>query len=311
MISIITLTYNSSNYINNFVKEIKIELVKNKISDYEIIIVDDGSTDSTSEKLYNLSLQDKNIKIILLSTNFGQPNALLAGLKYACGDFIFITDADLEIPADTFSIFFEILSKDEKIDLVYGKVKNQADKYIFSRVFSAIFHFIIYFLAGNKNTKYRSTTTMFKKKVLFNFLKFQERDFWIAGVFDSLGFNQLPIEVDRKFKGYSSYTFKKKLFLSLDIITNSSKNIFYYIPFFFLLFFIISIIFSFFILGLYFFKNFSSELILLNIMIFIMLSFLLFSQGMLMLYIYKIYNEVRKRPNYIVKEKYNFHSNNS
>lgn len=97
-ISVIVPCYNEEDIIEIFYKELKcvLDLITNYT--YEIIFVNDGSKDNTINILKNIRLEDKNIKIINFSRNFGKESAMLAGLQNAKGDYIVVMDADLQHP---------------------------------------------------------------------------------------------------------------------------------------------------------------------------------------------------------------------
>ena len=122
-ISVIIPCFNESENINNTYERIK-ENVKKITENFELIFVDDGSTDNSFSKLFSLSNKDKNLKIIKLSRNFGHQNAIFAGLENASGDCIIIIDADLQDPPELFNAMFKKW-KDENYQVVYGVRKKK------------------------------------------------------------------------------------------------------------------------------------------------------------------------------------------
>ena len=122
-ISVIIPCFNESENINYTYERIK-ENVKKITENFELIFVDDGSTDNSFSKLFSLSNRDKNLKIIKLSRNFGHQNAIFAGLENASGDCIIIIDADLQDPPELFNAMFKKW-KAENYQVVYGVRKKR------------------------------------------------------------------------------------------------------------------------------------------------------------------------------------------
>ena len=105
-LSIVTSLYNSANYIEEFVNRIENSLHELNITDYEIIAVDDGSPDKSYEVASKILSKNKNLTILKLSRNYGQPYALTAGLEHAKGEKIFLIDSDLEEDPEWIKIFY-------------------------------------------------------------------------------------------------------------------------------------------------------------------------------------------------------------
>ena len=123
-LSIVTTLYKSSEYVEEFYKRITKE-AKKITDDYEIIFVDDGSPDDSLKKCVSLHKQDQKIKVIELSRNFGHHKAIMTGLSYAKGDFVFLIDSDLEEDPEFLEIFWEELQSGEDLDVVYGLQKSR------------------------------------------------------------------------------------------------------------------------------------------------------------------------------------------
>ena len=120
-LSILTSLYKSEDNIINFINEIKKALDHNQISDFEFIIVNDGSPDNSVIKIKdNFENKNFNIKIINLSRNFGHHKALIAGMKYCKKDYIFLIDCDLEVNPNCLTNFYSLMRSDSTIDCVSG-----------------------------------------------------------------------------------------------------------------------------------------------------------------------------------------------
>lgn len=179
---------------------------------FELILVDDGSSDSSWSSIEQIAAKDSKIKAIRLSRNFGQHAAIEAGLSFTNAEFISFMDADLqELPEELPSIFEPLLNK--KCDIVIGTTKKPL------RITSRIFHS---FSSSTQNQNYPVTQRAFNQKVL-NALRSKKSINVIYGpVTENLGFKKIYVPVSKNEKrnnGKSSYTFKSRLDLALNFLS--------------------------------------------------------------------------------------------
>ena len=118
-LSVVTTLYNSSNYIYEFYDRIS-EKARAITSNYEIIFVDDGSHDDSLQKALQLHENDVKVRVVELSRNFGHHKAIMTGLSYAKGDYVFLIDSDLEEDPELLSEFWKERTEDVNVDVVYG-----------------------------------------------------------------------------------------------------------------------------------------------------------------------------------------------
>jgi putative glycosyltransferase len=109
-LSVVTTMYQSAPYVDEFYRRARKEVEK-IVSDFEIILVNDGSTDLSLDVALDLQKEDGRIRLIDLSRNFGHHKAIMTGLEYARGDLVFLIDVDLEEPPEIFGTFYEALTK--------------------------------------------------------------------------------------------------------------------------------------------------------------------------------------------------------
>tara|TARA_B100000795_G_scaffold259047_1_gene233658 strand:+ start:710 stop:1627 length:918 start_codon:yes stop_codon:yes gene_type:complete len=305
MLSILTSTFNSSRHIEFFLNNIKKQADKLNVS-YEIIIVDDGSKDNTLEILKEIIPVIKNLKIIELSNNFGQIAAIFCGLKLCSGKEIFITDSDIEENEDNLIRFYEEFKKDNSLDMVYGVVSKKEGYGFLNSLSSQIFNKLIYSLTNNEIPKNQSWTRIISHKLSMELLKFKEIESYPAGVFSLVGFKQKKLDINKKFKGYSSYNLSKKIKLALNICTNFSSLPLVAICVFGLIVSLISFLFILIIFFAKIFIGFSSGWASLIIFIGFIGGVNILSIGIVGIYISKIFTQVKNRPAYIIKDKINF-----
>lgn len=305
MISIVTSTFNSSKYIGLFFEKIQKQVSSINV-DYEIIVVDDGSTDETVKILKELSLKNNNLKIIELSNNFGQIASIFCGLKHSKGKQIFITDSDIEENEDNLVRFYNEYKKDTSFDMVYGVIDKREGYSLMSKYFSKIFNNIIFLITNKSIAKDQSWTRIISERLSKELLKFKEVESYPAGLFHLVGFKQKKLSINKKYKGYSSYSLLKKIKLALDICTNFSS---FPLIFICILGLFVSFVSFLFILIIFFakiFVGFSSGWASLIIFIGFIGGINILSVGVVGVYISRIFKQVKNRPQYIIKEKINF-----
>ena len=127
-ISIIIPSYNEAENINEMYTSLKSKLNNLNIIDYEIIYIENGSSDESMKILRELNKKDKSLKVISFSRNFGLQNAILAGLSFSTKDFVWVMDGDLQDPPEMIKDFSEKIN--EGFDVVYGKRKKEVQVYL-------------------------------------------------------------------------------------------------------------------------------------------------------------------------------------
>ena len=125
MITLIIPVYNEEILIEELFKRVRSSMDAIN-SDYEVILVDDGSTDNTLNALKEINRNDKRFKILTLSRNFGHQAAYTAGLTYAKGNYVAMMDGDLQDPPELLKNMYDKILSDN-LDIVYGKRNDRND----------------------------------------------------------------------------------------------------------------------------------------------------------------------------------------
>lgn len=284
------------------------KVMKGMNGDYEIIFVNDGSTDESLLLLHQLSQKDKHIKIINFSRNFGHQMAVSAGLKYSSGDYLGVIDADLQDPPEILPKFFNKLK--EGYDTVYAVRKSRKENIILKFFYNVYYRFLKAIAEIDVPVDSGDFSVMTKRVVAaINLLP--ERNRYVRGLRAWVGFKQTGLEYDRdsRYKGKSKYNLKKIFKLAFDGIFSFS-----YVPFRLMFYMgLIGLMSSFmgtiFVIYMKFFTNnyaavpgFATTIILI---VFIG-GLQLFSMGMTGEYIKRIYDEIKGRPQYIIESKMGF-----
>lgn len=183
---------------------------------FEVILVDDGSTDNSIPIIHRIVQRDPHFKVIEFSRNFGHQAAITAGLEHACGDGVVIMDGDLQDPPEEIHRFIQKWR--EGYDVVYAVRKNRKESLVkkicyaaFYRILKAVSHIEIPLDSGDFCLMDRKVVN-----VLVN--KMPERNKFLRGLRAYAGFKQTGIEYDRHERalGETKYTLRKLLDLALD-----------------------------------------------------------------------------------------------
>lgn len=189
---------------------------------YEMIMVNDGSTDDTRAKLLELSKSDPQLVIVNLSRNHGHQAALSAGLHFTRGSRIMIMDADLQDPPE---LLPEMLQKmDQGVDVVYAQRRTRFGDALLKRIFCAIYYRVLHWLADTHIPLDTGDFRLISRRVRDLIVAMPERQRFIRGMVSWVGFRQEPILYDReaRFAGETKYPFRKLLALALDGIFSST-----------------------------------------------------------------------------------------
>ncbi|MBS1510380.1 MAG: glycosyltransferase family 2 protein [Bacteroidetes bacterium] len=191
------------------------ELYKYCGDNFEIIFVNDGSTDNTLLVIMDLAQKDSRIKCISLSRNFGHQNALMAGLNEAKGDVIVTMDGDLQHPPSLIPALLQEINNGN--DIVFTKRQSTADIGIVKKMMSSIFYRFINFISDTRIEPNVSDFKAFNRKVLESILLFKERELFLRGIFSWVGYTSTTVDFTapaRKY-GRTKYSFGKMLKLAL------------------------------------------------------------------------------------------------
>ena len=271
---------------------------------FEIIFVDDGSTDNTLSFLKESREKDGRIKILQLSRNFGHQAAYTAGMEKTTGKFVGLMDGDLQDPPELFAKMYSILSED-KADVIYGKRTGKINMKGRS-VLSLWFHKSFQRISGLEGIENVGNFSMMNRTALQAMLAFSEKTRYLPGIRRFIGFRQEFVEYERDVRsvGSSKMKFGQLMTLSSDAIFSFSK-----VPIHICLYLGILGVIVFFLAGMYTLiakiagfaiPGWSSTLLSIYFLGSIQLTFL----GVLGEYIYRIHKESQNRPLYLVKDFY-------
>ncbi|MBP8959416.1 MAG: glycosyltransferase family 2 protein [Bacteroidales bacterium] len=222
MLSVVIPIYNEEEVLEELIKR-TVPAIESFIDNYEIIFVDDGSTDKSLDTLLSFRNKNPRIKILSLSRNFGHQIAYTAGLEHASGDIVAMMDGDLQDPPEILPEMYKRICT-EGYDVVNGRKKARKEK-LQRKVCMSIFHFLFKKITGLKNVENAGNFSMMKRCAVNAIISFGENMRYLPGIRSYIGFKQGYVDYirDERFTGKSKMTIKKLLRLACDAIFSFSK----------------------------------------------------------------------------------------
>ncbi len=222
MLSLVIPIFNEENLIDELVKR-TIAAIESFTSDYEVIFVDDGSTDSSLHKILSYHQKNKRIKVLSLSKNFGHQAAYTAGLEFAKGDIVAMMDGDLQDPPELLAEMYSKLQNDE-FDIVSGKKSGRKGK-SGRNLYAVLFHLFFRHIGEIKDMENSGNYSMMTRKAVDALLSMKEKVRYLPGLRTFIGFRQGYIEFVRedRFKGNPKMSIRKLFILAADAIFSFSR----------------------------------------------------------------------------------------
>ena len=274
---------------------------------YELIFVNDGSKDNTLQQIQAAVAANKHVKGINFARNFGHQIAITAGLDLCTGDAAVVIDADLQDPPQ---VILEMIEKWEQgFDVIYGKRRERAGESAFKLLTAKYFYRFINRLSDVDIPLDTGDFRLMDRKALDQFLSMRETYRFVRGMVAWIGFNQTSVEYDResRFAGTTKYPLKKMLRLASDAIlsfSNTPLKIASFVGFLASIAAFVGILYA-----LYmrlFTENFVPGWTLLMISVLMIGGLILIVLGIIGEYVGRIYGEIKRRPLYIIRDKFGF-----
>jgi glycosyltransferase involved in cell wall biosynthesis len=270
---------------------------------WEVLFINDGSTDATLEIIQYLSAKDKRVSYIDLSRNFGKERAMLAGFDYARGDCAIILDADLQDPPTLIPTMIEYW--EQGYDDVYAKRKSRGKESLFRKMMS-----LMYYKLLNKATKYKILENvgdfrLLDRKCINALRELRESDRYTKGLFCWIGFKKKELLFDRgnRDKGNSHWGLAQLLELAIEgIVSFTMLPLRISAIMGFISAFIAFILMLFYLIKTLIYGDSVRGFTTLVVVILFFSGVILMSIGILGEYVGRIFDETKKRPVYIIRE---------
>ncbi|MEO1324410.1 MAG: glycosyltransferase family 2 protein [Pseudomonadota bacterium] len=221
-ISIVTPLYKSAPYIKELHRRCVNTILAIGEVEHEIIFVNDGSPDNSLEIAKAVAADDPCVMVIDLSRNFGQHEAIMTGLGRATGDCIFVMDSDLEDEPEWIAVFYNaFLERD--CDVVYGVNNNLKGGWAYSRL-RTTFYLVLNYLSTISFPPNVCSARLMSRRYVDALLQFTERELFMAGIWHVAGFTQLPIEVVKHDSSPTTYSTSRLINLFINAVTAFSTR---------------------------------------------------------------------------------------
>jgi dolichol-phosphate mannosyltransferase len=302
LLSVVAPIYNEQELVEEFVRR-----ACAAVADYsfELVLVNDGSADRTPELLDRIAAEDPRVRVVHLSRNFGHQAALTAGLEHAAGDVVAMIDADLQDPPELIPRMVE--QWEQGSDVVYAVRKQREGETAFKLATASWFYKLFDQLAQVDLEPNSGDFRLLDRRALDALLSMTERSRFLRGMTVWVGFRQtaVPYERDARAAGETKYTVRKMLRFSLDAIASFSHLPLQLATYAGLLSAGVAFVAIPVVVGLHFADSYLPGFGTITILILLIGGIQLIALGVIGEYIGRIYEEVKHRPLYIVREERN------
>lgn len=310
LFSVVVSVYNEEENLAQFLKVttgVLQESLPSRDWEYELIFVNDGSTDGSRELLNGFASADKHCRVLHLSRNFGHEAAMLAGIDAAVGDFIVCMDADLQNPP---SLLPKILAAHQSgSDIVLMSRAENKDAGWMKRLSSALFYGVLNFLSGVKFERNVSDFFGISRRAAEVLRKdYREKNRYLRGYIQQIGFRRTILEyvAPERFAGESKYSMKSLLRIAMNTLNCFSVTPMRAGSVAAVIAIIMTVASLSYYIGFYIVNGYGSGTALLCSMITFLFSLLFLLLGTIGEYLGMLMLELKGRPIYIVEERSGF-----
>lgn len=221
-ISIVSPVYKGERMVAELVRR-NVETVRSITDDYEIILVNDASPDNSWPEIVRQCAESPRVKGINLSRNFGQHYAITAGLRYATGEWVIVMDCDLQDRPEEIPNLYR--KAQEGFDIVYARRAVRKDGFV-KKSTSALFYRVFRRLSGMESDKAVANFGIYHKRVIEEFNRMPEQSRFFPSQIRYLGFKDTAIDVEHseRSEGKSSYSLMKRFKLGFDVVVSNSNK---------------------------------------------------------------------------------------
>jgi len=306
MISIVVPIFNEQEALPQLYRRVS-DVMGSVDMPFELILVTGGSTDKSLEIMLELCQKDRNVKVLEFSRNFGHQVAIAAGLDYARGEAVITMDGDLQHPPE---VIPELIKKwREGYDVVYTCRQRTADLGPLRNITSRLFYALINHLSEVSIPPGSADFRLLDRKVVEVFRTLGEQALFYRGLVSWVGYRQamIPYEAHARYGGRGKFSFIKMLRFAVDGITSFSSTPLYVSAFIGMIISTLSFVYAAFAIYARLFTNRVVEGWTSVVVTVLFLGGIqLIALGIQGAYLGRIYNEVKRRPRYLVRRAYGF-----
>jgi dolichol-phosphate mannosyltransferase len=227
-LSLVIPTFNEEGNVQRLYEQIKVVLDQLHIDAYEVIFIDDGSSDASLQRIEELRSQDPNVHYLQFSRNFGHQHALKAGLDHARGAAVISLDADLQHPPALIADMVQLWRNGAEV--VYTRRQDKQNIGFFKKMSAKAFYWLANRLSEVPIEEGTADFRLLDRKVVTAIKSFKESHLFLRGLIPTLGFKQVALDYEAaaRHSGQSKYSFGKMLHFAINGITSSSAKPLYF-----------------------------------------------------------------------------------
>jgi putative glycosyltransferase len=300
-LSVVTTMYRSAPYLREFHRRAA-AAVTGRFSRIEFIFVNDGSPDESLQIALELQRDDPRITIVDLSRNFGHHHALVAGLEHASGETVFLLDSDLEEPPEAFDVLLDAMHA-QGADVAFGVQISRKGGPI-ERRGGALAYRLVDLLAGDLRLPPDTLQArVMTRRYVDSFLQHGESAIVFSYLAATTGFRQIAVPIAKQSKGSTTYGLWKRIETFVDTITAFSARPLHFIAYLGLAILISSFAYIAYLTVVYLVqRSVPAGYTSLAVAIWLLGGLILFSIGVVAIYLSIIFVEVKHRPRYVVRD---------
>ena len=300
-LSIVTTLYRSAPYIDEFHRRATAAAVSLVGDDYEIVMVHDGSPDTSLEQAIELSARDPHVAVVDLSRNHGHHRAMMAGLEHADGELLFLLDSDLEEEPEWLPDFHRSLLA-ERADVVSGRQQERKGGW-FERWSGEAYYSLFNWLCNIEHPRNIVTARLMTKRYVDALLQYRERELVISCLWVITGFKQVERLVRKHASSRTTYSLWSRTALAAGAITSFSEvplKLIFYVG---VVVFCCALLYASYLIALRFYMSqaldgWTSVMVSIWLLGGMIISFV----GVVGMYLSKVFVETKQRPLTIVRE---------
>ena len=300
-LSIVTTLYRSAPYIAEFIQRSTQAAALFSGDAYEIVFVNDGSPDNSLDLIVEAAEKNPHIVVVDLSRNFGHHKAMMTGLMQAKGEYIYLLDSDLEEEPEWLDLFSKQL---QNADVVYG-IQEQRRGGVIDKLSGQLFYNLFCLLTSIAMPKNITTARLMTRRYVDALLRHEEREMFIAGLWEITGFEQRGILVKKHSTSETTYSFRHKMAILVNSVTSFSNAPLVGIFYIGIVIFLLATLYSLYLVTnwLFFAKPLSGwTSVMASVWLLggLIISFI----GVIGIYLSKIFSETKRRPYTIIRKVY-------
>ena len=298
LISVVSPVYNADTIVEELVSRVRLSVAD--LGTYEIVLVDDRSTDDSWAEICRMSERHVEVRGVRLSRNFGQHAAIAAGLSSAKGKYVVVMDCDLQDDPRYIPSMLAIAQNGADVVLTDRRSRQHS---MFRNLAARVYTKTVSVLSGDQRSRLgQGSYSLLDRKVVDAFLEVQDIHVHYLGTLAYLGFTQEIIEVDHseRFDGKSSYTLRKLTRHAIDGVVSQSLRLLYLAVSIGMVLFLASMLGVVYLVVSYFIRGALAGFTSIMVMILLTSGVVLMSVGVVGVYVGRVFEQVKARPRFVV-----------